>query len=197
MLNTASQNQGTPAAQGTPFFPPPITKLEDTGLSLLWLQDLTLKIFYYQGYLSGFRAAEELALPFAGIVDQILESLKREKLIEVKSSQVGLGEGSYMYAITIAGMLRAREALDRSQYAGPAPVPIDVYNESIRRQSRGRVAITSRTMRQWENQRCKGVWEPGTESGNVHSICTLSGWASYKTVRFGEPSTRPYYGYCN
>jgi MoxR-like ATPase len=148
MLNTASQNQGTPAAQGTPFFPPPITKLEDTGLSLLWLQDLTLKIFYYQGYLSGFRAAEELALPFAGIVDQILESLKREKLIEVKSSQVGLGEGSYMYAITIAGMMRAREALDRSQYAGPAPVPIDVYNESIRRQSRGRVAITSRTMRQ-------------------------------------------------
>ena len=148
MINTASQNQGTPAAQGTPFFPPPITKLEDTGLSLLWLQDLTLKIFYYQGYLSGFRAAEELALPFAGIVDQILESLKREKLIEVKSSQVGLGEGSYMYAITIAGMMRAREALDRSQYAGPAPVPIDVYNESIRRQSRGRVAITSRTMRQ-------------------------------------------------
>ena len=148
MINTATQNQGTAAAQGAPFFPPPITKLEDTGLSLLWLQDLALKIFYYQGFLSGFRAAEEIALPFAGIVDQILESLKREKLIEVKSSQVGLGEGSYMYAITGAGMVRAREALERSQYAGPAPVPIEVYNESIRRQSRGRVAVTSRTMRQ-------------------------------------------------
>jgi MoxR-like ATPase len=137
-----------PTVQGSPFFPPPITKLEDTGLSLLWLQDLTLKIFYYQGYLSGFKTAEEIALPFAGIVDLILESLKREKLIEVKSSQVGLGEGSYMYAITGAGMVRAREALDRSQYAGPAPVPVEMYNESIRRQSRGRVAITSRTMRQ-------------------------------------------------
>jgi predicted ATPase with chaperone activity len=53
-----------------------------------------------------------------------------------------------MYAITGAGVMRAREALERSQYAGPAPVPIEVYNESIRRQSRGRVAITSRTMRQ-------------------------------------------------
>ena len=137
-----------PAAEGVPFFPPPITKLEDTGLSLLWLQDLTLKIFYYQGYLTGFKVAEEIALPFAGIVDQILETLKREKLIEVKSSQMGLGEGSYQYAITGAGMVRAREALDRSQYAGPAPVPIETYNESIRRQSRGRVAITSRTMRQ-------------------------------------------------
>jgi predicted ATPase with chaperone activity len=132
----------------TPFFPPPITKLDDTGLSLLWLQDLALKILYYQGYLSGFKIAEEIALPFAGIVDLILESLKREKLIEVKSSQMGLGEGSYQYAITGAGIQRAREALERSQYAGPAPVPIAKYNESIRRQSRGRVAITSRSMRQ-------------------------------------------------
>lgn len=107
-----------------------------------------MKILYYQGYLSGFKIAEEIALPFAGIVDQILEGLKREKLIEVKSSQMGLGEGSYQYAITGAGIVRAREALERSQYAGPAPVPIDVYNDAIRRQSRSRVAITSRTMRQ-------------------------------------------------
>jgi MoxR-like ATPase len=135
------------------FVPPAMNKLEDTGLSLLWLQDLALKIFYFQGYLSGFKTAEEIALPFAGVVDQILESLKREKLVEVKSSQIGLvGEGSYQYAITGAGIVRAREALERSQYAGPAPVPIEVYNESIRHQSRGRVAVTSRTMRQLLSQ---------------------------------------------
>jgi MoxR-like ATPase len=138
--------------QGTSFVPPPMADLKDTGLSLLWLQDLVLKIFYFQGYLSGFKAAEEIALPFAGVVDQILETLKREKLLEVKSSQMGLGEGSYQYAITGAGIVRAREALERSQYAGPAPVPIEVYNESIRRQSRGRVAITGRTMRQLMSQ---------------------------------------------
>ncbi len=136
------------AAETGQFIPPPLSKLEDTGLSLLWLQDLTLKIIYYQGYLSGFKIAEEIALPFAGIVDQILEAMKREKLIEVKSSQMGLGEGSYQYAITQAGVIRAREALERSQYAGPAPVPINAYNESIRRQSRSRMAVTSRSMRQ-------------------------------------------------
>jgi len=130
------------------FIPPPITKLEDTGLSHLWLEDLALKIIYYQGYLSGFKIAEEIALPFAGIVDLLLETMKREKLIEVKSSQMGLGEGAYQYAITQAGVIRAREALERSQYAGPAPVPIEFYNESIRRQSRGRMAVTSRSMRQ-------------------------------------------------
>ena len=139
--------QGTPAPSGT-FVPPPISKLDDTGLSALWLQDLALKVLYFGGYLTGFRVAEELALPFAGVTDQILESLKREKMVEVKSSTMGLGEGSYQYAITGLGTERAREALERSQYAGPAPVPIEVYNESMRRQSRQRLVVTARTMRQ-------------------------------------------------
>jgi len=116
---------------------------------MLWLQDLALKVMYFQGYVSGFKMAEELALPFAGIVDLILESLKREKFVEVKSSQqMGLGEGTYQYAITGAGIARAREALERSQYAGPAPVPLKTYNESILRQSKGRPTVTSRNLMQ-------------------------------------------------
>lgn len=134
------------------FIPPPINRLEDTGLSSLWLQDLALKILYFQGYLSGFQIAEALALPFAGVTNQILESLKREKMVEVKSSQMGLGEGSYQYAITGAGIARAREALERSQYAGPAPVPLDVYNDSVRRQKSSRVTVTTHTMRQLLSQ---------------------------------------------
>jgi predicted ATPase with chaperone activity len=81
-------------------------------------------------------------------VDQILTPLKQDKLIEIKSSQGGLGEGAYTYGITGAGVMRAREALERSQYAGPAPVPFDVYNDAIRRQKSGRLTVTSRTMRQ-------------------------------------------------
>ncbi|MBN1372532.1 MAG: ATP-binding protein [Anaerolineaceae bacterium] len=128
--------------------PPPLLTLEDTGLSPLWLQDLALKVMYFQGYLTGYKVAEEMALPFSGVVDQIMEALKREKLIEVRSSQMGLGEGAYLYAITGAGISRAREALERSQYAGPAPVPLQVYNESILRQGRGHMQVTNRMMRQ-------------------------------------------------
>jgi predicted ATPase with chaperone activity len=128
--------------------PPNITQVEDTGLSPLWLQDLVIKILYFQGYLSGFRVAEEIALPFAGVVDQIMESLKKEKMVEVKSSQMGLGEGAYVYGITGVGIARAREALERSQYAGPAPVPIQVYNESVLKQSRSRTNLTNHTLRQ-------------------------------------------------
>ncbi|RJP48592.1 MAG: ATP-binding protein [Anaerolineaceae bacterium] len=130
------------------FSPPQINSLEDTGLSPLWLQDLILKVLYFRGYLTGFKIAEEITLPLAGVTDHLLTILKQEKYIEVKSSQGGLGDGAYTYGITNAGIVRAREAMERSQYAGPAPVPFEMYNEAIRRQKSGRLSVTSRTMRQ-------------------------------------------------
>ena len=133
---------------GTPkFVPPPISRLEDTGVHLVSTADIALKILYSSGYLTGFRIAELLCLPFNGIGDQVLEFLKREKLVEVKG-QGGFGEGAYQYQITAAGIARAREAMDRNQYAGPVPVPIDVYNDAILHQSVGRPTVTQRVMRQ-------------------------------------------------
>ena len=124
-----SQEPLTEEFQNT-FVPPPIHHIEDTGLSSLWLQDLILKILYYQGYLSGFRIAEELTLPFGGVVDQLLENLKREKLVEVKPvQQMGLGEGGYTYSTTGLGLERAQEAITRCQYVGPAPVPLRIITK--------------------------------------------------------------------
>lgn len=137
------------AGEEATFVPPLINRVEDTGLSPLWLQDLILKVMYFQGYLTGFRIAEEIALPYNGVVDRLLDDLKREKLMEVRGTQMGgLGDGSYQYAITGAGIARAREALERSQYAGPAPVTLEAYNAAQKRQSRARLVVTNRTMRQ-------------------------------------------------
>jgi predicted ATPase with chaperone activity len=129
------------------FVPPPLSRLEDTGLPLVYIADLGLKILYNSGYLTGFQISDRLALPFNGIGDQVLEFLKREKLVEVKGSG-GFGEGAYQYQITAAGIARAREAMDRNQYAGAVPVPIHVYNEAVSRQSGGRHTVTQRVMRQ-------------------------------------------------
>jgi predicted ATPase with chaperone activity len=148
MVTFMTRQSGSIPAPGGGFVPPQINSLEDTGLSVLWLQDLVLKVLYFRGYLTGFKIAEEIALPLAGVTDQLLTTLKQDKFIEVKSSQGGLGEGAYTYGITNAGVVRAREALERSQYAGPAPVPFEVYNEAIRRQKSGRLSVTTRTMRQ-------------------------------------------------
>ena len=131
------------------FIPRPVNSIEATGLPALWLQDLALKIMYFQGYMSGFKVAEEIALPFQGVVDQIMEALKREKLVEIRSAQNrGVGEGSYQYAITGVGNNRAHEALQRSQYAGPAPVPFSGYTEAILRQSFGRKLVSDFSLRE-------------------------------------------------
>ena len=132
-----------------PFGPPPITQISDTGLSRLFLQDLALKIFYFQGYLTGYEVADRISLPYTAIVDKIVDSLKREKFIEVKASTMGLGEGSYQYGITQAGINRAREAMERSQYAGQAPVPLEDYNKAIRRQSLGKLNVSPRALRSY------------------------------------------------
>jgi predicted ATPase with chaperone activity len=134
--------------QGQTFVPQPVSRIEETGLAPLWLQDLVLKILYFQGNLTGYQVAEVICLPFAGMVDLLLDALKREKLIEVRSAQGGFGDGAYLYDITGAGIERAREALDRSQYAGPAPVPIELYNEACQEQSMGALRVTARVMRQ-------------------------------------------------
>ncbi len=134
------------------FVPPPINKVDDTGLNGLWLQELIVKTLYSRGYLSGFQIADSIRLPFVGVVDGLLNTLKRDKLIEVLTSSAGFGEGAYQYTITGAGNQRAREALERSQYAGPAPVPIQVYNESIRKQSMGRPKVSQKALRQLLDQ---------------------------------------------
>ncbi len=144
---TMSPNAAPPVALGSDkFFPPPVTTIEDTGLQPIYLSELALKILYSSGYLTGFRMAELMTLPFNGIIEDVLEFLKREKLVEVKGAG-GFGEGAYQYALTGAGINKAREAMARNEYAGPAPVPIQLYNEAIRKQAAARITVTQRVMR--------------------------------------------------
>ncbi len=131
----------------TGFLPRAPRSVEETGLNLGFLIDLALKVLYFEGFLSGYELAERMKLPYAGVVDQVLEFLKREKLCEVKGAG-GFAEAAYQYAISDKGRLMAREALDRSHYAGPAPVPLEVYSDAIRQQSLGQIVVHQRTMRQ-------------------------------------------------
>ncbi len=143
-------NSTNAAPTGTLMFQPkPVTSIDQTGLGILWLQDLTLKTLYYSGVMTGFTIAESLCLPFSGVTDQILLELKKEKYVEVRSSQqMGVGEGAFIYAITEAGSLRAKEAIERCQYVGPAPVTLKEYIEACTKQTRGHFSVTNRVMRQ-------------------------------------------------
>ncbi|MEA3376391.1 MAG: ATP-binding protein [Chloroflexota bacterium] len=131
-----------PASTNSAFVPARPSSIEDTGLPLGFLSNLALKMLYLEGDLLGYELAARMRLPHAGVVDDLLASLKEEQLCEVKgtgggSGGLGLGRAVYRYRITDKGRAAAREALERSQYVGPAPVPLPQYNQGIRRQSLG------------------------------------------------------------
>lgn len=136
-------NQNKP----TTFIPPKPTSVKETGLGLGFLTDLAIKIMYFEGNISGHELADRMKLPFPGVVDSVLEFLKREKLCEVTGTG-GYGEAAYQYTIAEKGRAIAREALERSHYAGPAPVTLEAYTQAIKRQPLGNVAIHQRKMRQ-------------------------------------------------
>ena len=130
------------------FFPRSPRALKETGLGLGFVSDLALKILYSEGYLSGVEWCERIKLPFAGVMDEVVEFLKREKLLEVRGAAGGLTQANYQYAITAKGSEKAREAMERSQYAGPTPVPLQAYTEAINQQPLGEVRVGQRLMRQ-------------------------------------------------
>ena len=129
------------------FVPRMPTSVKDTGLGLGLLVDLTMKFMYYEGNLTGYELSERLRLPYSGVVDQVLDFLKREQLVEIKGTG-GFAESAFQYAISEKGRATAREALERSQYAGPAPVTLQAYTEGFRRQPLVDVVVHPRTMRE-------------------------------------------------
>lgn len=116
------------------WFPPQPRSLEETGVSLVTLAHLALKILYVHGSLLAHEIAEILKLPYVPVMDDVMEYLRRERLVEVKGS-TAVGKAAYRYAALQRGQARARELLSQNGYVGPAPVPLTMYTERVRMQS--------------------------------------------------------------
>lgn len=108
--------------------------VEESGLDIGFLSDLVLKTIYYNGELSAQEIAEGTRLPFVGVLESVLEFLKREEQVSITGS-VGFGERAYRYSISQKGIARVREAMERSQYVGPAPVTLEAYRRVVLSQS--------------------------------------------------------------
>ena len=105
--------------------------LLDLGLSKAFLTDLVLKIIHYSGTPSMVQLTRRLGLG-PTIVQHLVAALQEEHLLEVLS-QSDLYTGNYRYRLSSRGQQRVTEALDRSRYAGPAPVTAEQYGEVIRK----------------------------------------------------------------
>jgi hypothetical protein len=116
--------------------------LADTGLCFGLLADLALKSIYFANELTGQGVVEHLKLPFAHVVEDLVAFLVRDDLLTIVGS-TGLDERGYKYVMTPKGSAKVQEILVRSQYAGPAPVPLMAYIAVIHTQSIGEVSVDS------------------------------------------------------
>lgn len=118
--------------------------LADTGLSNSMVNDLLLKRLFANGPQTAGDIADRIALPFLLVLGNLNE-LRRLHVTHVLGSE-GYGERNYVYTLTEDGSARARSALERNMYDGPAPVPLSSYLESVSSQSVRDVVITRRAI---------------------------------------------------
>ncbi len=126
--------------QAPSFLPPAPERLEDLGLSVEFVNDLLLRTLHVQGARGGLELSEITRISFP-IIDDLLLSLQHRRLIEVRGAATSFRSG-YVFDLTSAGRVRAREALDSTQYVGPAPVPLAQYRAAVAAQSITRARIT-------------------------------------------------------
>jgi len=136
------------ARAGMPAIPPEPASIAETGLGMGFLTDLVLKVVYFYGNITAQQISDVTKLPFLDVLDKVLDFLKLEEYLDIIGAQGGFSERSFQYIVTAKGRLKVNEVLDRSQYAGPAPVPLAEYVAMVKRQAMGELVVDSRTVRE-------------------------------------------------
>ena len=123
---------------------PPMS-VDELGIPRSLLTDLIFRVLFSEGDVSLTRFGEVLHV-HTQLLDSLLAHLQREHLVEITKAG-GLGRLSFTYALTDAGMKRARDALEKSQYVGPAPVDLKTYTDVILLQTSQRLSITPKDVK--------------------------------------------------
>ena len=112
--------------------------LKETGLSMEFISELILKLIYSYGEMTNIEISEELRLPLEDVIRPVMAFLKKDlgycANVAVSKENVGKSE-RYINVLTDKGRERVREALERNQYVGPAPVTLESYKQIVLNQT--------------------------------------------------------------
>jgi hypothetical protein len=105
----------------------------ETGLVLNSLLRLLLKTVYVRGLETTSQLAQELRLTMS-VTNELLEETRDRELTEVLGSHGAQLHTEFRYGLTAKGRAWAADALEQSQYIGPAAVSLDDWCAQIERQ---------------------------------------------------------------
>jgi hypothetical protein len=129
-----------------PFTPRIPSKWEDLGLSLPFLFESVLRTIYSRGQLTGGELATELSIQFATLAP-ILPAMRKQTLVDIVGQRGSSGDASFVYELKPPkGTAAAQDALAKTSYVGPLPVPFEDYVESVLAQSVRKMVVTRRSI---------------------------------------------------
>jgi hypothetical protein len=128
------------------FVPPRPETIEDTGLNRTFLYEHLLRIIYNKGRVTGMDLIDEMGLAYSAI-DVLLKELRGQEQIDI-GGQRGYGDINYEYILTPRGIQAAADAQLKTMYAGPVPVPLEDWINSVKAQTIKDVVVTRRNIRE-------------------------------------------------
>jgi MoxR-like ATPase len=132
---------------GNQFLPRLPTTWEETGLDLPFLFESVLRTIFARGRMAASALADEMCLPFQ-VLNPVLQGMRRQMLIDIVGQQGNSGDASFVYEVKPPkGTAALQDALDKTTYVGPAPVPFADYAESVLAQTVKKIVVTRRSVR--------------------------------------------------
>jgi len=121
--------------------PPAPKRLLDMQLPVVMMRDITLKTMFRKSLEQVSDLAVTMCLPMP-VVQELVDMCRDQRLVEATGT-LNANNGNEMgYQLTDLGKARALDALAQSEYFGAMPVPLDVYQEQVKRQSIRNIMVT-------------------------------------------------------
>ncbi len=126
--------------------PPEPASLAETGIGDVDLIDLLIKLVYVERLQRISQMTAAIKLPRPLVLELVTQCVQRH-LLQAAGAEGQIGLVDMQYYLTDPGQHYAKEALARSQYAGPAPVSLDAFTARVQRQKITNESVTLERLR--------------------------------------------------
>jgi energy-coupling factor transporter ATP-binding protein EcfA2 len=126
--------------------PPEPADIAATGLDEAGLIELLLKLIYTSRLETANQFVDAIKLPYQITIELVRLAIERQLLYTLGSRESG-GLGAISYTLTEEGRRWTLDALQRSGYVGPAPVPLDQFSERVNLQKVTNELVTLERLR--------------------------------------------------
>ena len=140
-----SDEEAAPHAASS-YSPRVPSNADEFGVGLPFVYDMIVRTIFTRGQITGGDIASYLCVPFA-CLSSVLQSMRKMSLIDIVGQKGASGDSSFVYEIKPPkGTAALEEAMSKTSYTGPLPVPFTDYVESVLAQTVKKITVTRRSI---------------------------------------------------